>query len=63
MVQLMTFIMLVIIAVIIGYGIVLAKETQEYVDSINRNIREEIEYQRMERKKLWEDTNNKSKTS
>ena len=55
--------MLVIIAVIIGYGIVLAKETQEYVDSINRNIREEIEYQRMERKRLWEDTNNKSKTS
>lgn len=63
MVQLMTFIMLVIIAVIIGYGIVLAKENIEYVESINRMIREEREYIQMERKQKWEDTNNKSKTS
>ena len=59
----MTFIMLVIIAVIIGYGIVLAKETQEYIESMNRMIREEREYIQMERKQKWEDTNNKSKTS
>jgi|TARA_Y100000015_G_C2329042_1_gene60309 uncharacterized protein YxeA len=59
----MTFIMLVIIAVIIGYGIVLAKENIEYVESINRMIREEREYIQMERKQKWEDTNNKSKTS
>ena len=57
----MTFIMLVIIAVIIGYGIVLAKENIEYVESINRMIREEREYIQMERKQKWEDTNNKSK--
>ena len=59
----MTFIMLVIIAVIIGYGIVLAKENIEYVESINRMIREEREYIQMERKQKWENTNNKSKTS
>mgnify|MGYP001488677299 FL=1 len=59
----MTFIMLVIIAVIIGYGIVLAKENIEYVESINRMIREEREYIQMERKQKWEDINNKSKTS
>ena len=59
----MTFIMLVIIAVIIGYGIVLAKENIKYVESINRMIREEREYIQMERKQKWEDTNNKSKTS
>lgn len=59
----MTFIMLVIIAVIVGYGIVLAKENIEYVESINRMIREEREYIQMERKQKWEDTNNKSKTS
>ena len=59
----MTFIMLVIIAVIIGYGIVLAKETQEYIESMNRMIREEREYIQMERKQKWENTNNKSKTS
>ena len=57
----MTFIMLVIIAVIIGYGIVLAKENIEYVESINRMIREEREYIQMERKQRWEDTNKQSK--
>jgi len=56
----MTFIMLVIIAVIIGYGIVLAKENIEYVESINRMIREEREYIQMERKQRWENTNKKS---
>ena len=59
----MTFIMLVIIAVIIGYGIVLAKETQEYIESMNRMIREEREYIQMERKQKWEDTNKQSKSS
>jgi len=59
----MTFIMLVIIAVIIGYGIVLAKENIEYVESINRMIREEREYIQMERKQRWEDTNKQSKSS
>ena len=59
----MTFIMLVIIAVIIGYGIVLAKENIEYVESINRMIREEREYIQMERKQKWEDTNKQSKSS
>lgn len=56
----MTFIMLVVIALIMGYGIVLAKENIEYIESINRMIREEREYMQMERKERWENTNKKS---
>ena len=59
----MTFIILLIIAFMIGYGIVLMKETISMVDEINRAIRQEIEMQQLERKQRWEDTNKQSKTS
>ena len=59
----MTFIKLLIIAVMIGYGIVLMKENISMVDEINRAIRQEIEMQQLERKQRWEDTNKQSKTS
>ena len=59
----MTFIILLIIAFIIGYGIVLMKENISMVDEINRAIRQEIEMQQLERKQRWEDTNKQSKTS
>jgi TM2 domain-containing membrane protein YozV len=63
MVELMTFIILLIIAFMIGYGIVLMKENISVVDEINRAIRQEIEMQQLERKQRWEDTNKQSKTS
>ena len=59
----MTFIILLIIAFIIGYGIVLMKENISMIDEINRSIRQEIEMQQIERKQRWEDTNKQSKTS
>tara|TARA_R100001224_G_C4016410_1_gene147865 strand:- start:1223 stop:1402 length:180 start_codon:yes stop_codon:yes gene_type:complete len=59
----MTFIILLIIAFMIGYGIVLMKENISMVDEINRAIRQEIEMQQLERKQRWEDTNKQSKTS
>lgn len=59
----MTFIILLIIAFMIGYGIVLMKENISMVDEINRSIRQEIEMQQLERKQRWEDTNKQSKTS
>ena len=63
MVELRTFIILLIIAFMIGYGIVLMKENISMVDEINRAIRQEIEMQQLERKQRWEDTNKQSKTS
>ena len=59
----MTFIILLIIAFMIGYGIVLMKENISMVDEINRAIRQEIEMVQLERKQRWEDTNKQSKTS
>ncbi len=59
----MTFIILLIIAFIIGYGIVLMKENISMIDEINRSIRQEIEMQQLERKQRWENTNKQSKTS
>ena len=59
----MTFIILLIIAFMIGYGIFLMKENISMVDEINRAIRQEIEMQQLERKQRWEDTNKQSKTS
>ena len=63
MVELMTFIILLIIAFIIGYGIVLMKENISMIDEINRSIRQEIEMQQLERKQRWENTNKQSKSS
>ncbi len=63
MVELMTFIILLIIAFMIGYGIVLMKENISMIDEINRSIRQEIEMQQLERKQRWEDTNKQSKSS
>ena len=63
MVELMTFIILLIIAFIIGYGIVLMKENISMIDEINRSIRQEIEMQQLERKQRWESTNKQSKSS
>tara|TARA_B100000963_G_C22278253_1_gene515980 strand:- start:266 stop:439 length:174 start_codon:yes stop_codon:yes gene_type:complete len=57
----MTFIILLIIAFMIGYGIVLMKENISMIDEINRSIRQEIEMQQLERKQRWEDTNKQSK--
>ena len=59
----MTFIILLIIAFMIGYSIVLMKENISMVDEINRAIRQEVEMQQLERKQRWEDTNKQSKTS
>ena len=59
----MTFIILLIIAFMIGYGIVLMKQNISLVYEINRAIRQEIEMQQLERKQRWEDTNKQSKTS
>ena len=59
----MTFIILLIIAFMIGYGIVLMKENISMVNEINRAIRQEIEMQQLERKQRWEDINKQSKTS
>ena len=59
----MTFIILLIIAFMIGYGIVLMKENISMIDEISRCLRNEIEMVQLERKQRWEDTNKQSKTS
>ena len=50
----MTFIMLVIIAIMIGYGITIAKSNLDYIEQMNRLLREEMDAKRMERQQLWE---------
>ena len=59
----MTFILVLIIVIILGYSIVLMKENISIIDEINRSLRQEIEMQQLERKQRWEDTNKQSKTS
>lgn len=59
----MTFIMLVIIAIMIGYGITIAKSNLDYIEQMNRILREEIDAKRMERQQLWEKSNNTPKNS
>ena len=50
----MTFIMLVIIAIMIGYGITIAKSTLDYIEQMNRLLRAEMDAKRMERQQLWD---------
>jgi len=50
----MSFIMLVIIAIMIGYGITLAKDNIDMINQINQNIRIELDNQRTERMNKWE---------
>lgn len=57
----MSFIMLVIIAIMIGYGITLAKDNIDMINQINQNIRIELENQRTERMNKWEQTKNLDK--
>lgn len=57
----MSFIMLVIIAIMIGYGITLAKDNIDMINQINQNIRIELENQRNERMNKWEQTKNLDK--
>jgi len=57
----MSFIMLVIIAIMIGYGITLAKDHIDMVSQINQNIRIELDNQRTERMNKWEQTKNLDK--
>ena len=57
----MSFIMLVIIAIMIGYGITLAKDNIDMINQINQNIRIELENQRTERMDKWEQTKNLDK--
>ena len=59
----MTFILLLIIAFMIGYIIMLHKEYISILDEISRCLRNEIEMVQLERKQRWEDTNKQSKTS
>lgn len=59
----MTFIMLVIIAIMIGYGITIVKSNSDSIESMYRILREEIEAIRTERQKLWEKSNNTPKNS
>lgn len=59
----MTFILVLIIVIILGYSIVLMKENISIIDEINRSLRQEIEMQQLERKQKWEDTNKQSKSS
>ena len=59
----MTFILVLIIVIILGYSIVLMKENISIIDEINRSMRQEIEMQQLERKQRWEDTNKQSKSS
>ena len=54
----MSFIMLVIIAIMIGYGITLAKDNIDMINQINQNIRIELDNQRTERMNKWEQTKN-----
>jgi hypothetical protein len=53
--------MLVIIAIMIGYGITLAKDHIDMVSQINQNIRIELDNQRTERMNKWEQTKNLDK--
>ena len=57
----MSFIMLIIIAIMIGYGITLAKDHIDMVSQINQNIRIELDNQRTERMNKWEQTKNLDK--
>ena len=57
----MSFIMLVIIAIMIGYGITLAKDNIDMINQINQNIRIELDNQRNERMNKWEQTKNLDK--
>ena len=59
----MSFIMLVIIAIMIGYGITLAKDNIDMIHQINQNIRIELDNQRTERMNKWEQTKNLDKNS
>lgn len=59
----MSFIMLVIIAIMIGYGITLAKDNIDIINQINQNIRIELDNQRTERMNKWEQTKNLDKNS
>jgi hypothetical protein len=59
----MSFIMLVIIAIMIGYGITLAKDNIDMINQINQNIRIELDNQRTERMNKWEQTKNLDKNS
>ena len=59
----MTFIMLVIIAIMIGYGITIAKSNLDYIEQMNRLLREEMDAKRMERQQVWEKSNNTPKNS
>ena len=54
----MSFIMLVIIAIMIWYGITLAKDNIDMINQINQNIRIELDNQRTERMNKWEQTKN-----
>ncbi len=59
----MSFIMLVIVAIMIGYGITLAKDNIDMINQINQNIRIELDNQRTERMNKWEQTKNSDKNS
>jgi len=59
----MSFIMLVIIAIMIGYGITLAKDNIDMINQINQNIRIELDNQRTERMNKWEQSKNLDKNS
>ena len=59
----MSFIMLVIIAIMIGYGITLVKDNIDMINQINQNIRIELDNQRTERMNKWEQTKNLDKNS
>ena len=50
----MTFILVLIIVIILGYSIVLMKENISIIDEINRSLRQEIEMQQLERKQRWD---------
>lgn len=59
----MTFIMLVIIAIMIAYGITIMKSNSDSIESMYRILREEIHTIRIERQQVWEKSNNTPKNS
>lgn len=59
----MTFIMLVIIAIMIAYGITIMKSNSDSIESMYRILREEIDTIRIERQRVWEKSNNTPKNS
>ena len=59
----MTFIMLVIIAIMIGYGITIMKSNSDSIESMYRILREEIDTIRIERQQVWEKSKNTEKNS